>query len=115
MANPVVHFEILGSDAAKTQAFYRDLFGWTINADNPMEYGIVEGGDGGIGGGVGATQDGSHLVTVYVQVQDLQAALDRAVELGGRVVLPVTDVPNVVALAQFADPDGNVVGLVKGP
>ena len=115
MPNPVVHFEILGSDPAKTQAFYRELFGWTINADNPMQYGIVEGGDGGIGGGVGATQDGSKLVTVYVQVQDLQAALDRAVELGGRVVLPVTVVPNVVTLAQFADPDGNVVGLVKGP
>ena len=45
MPNPVVHFEILGPDAVKTQAFYRDLFGWTINADNPMQYGLVEAGD----------------------------------------------------------------------
>ena len=113
MANPVVHFEILGPDAARTQGFYRELFGWTINADNPMNYGIVEGGDGGIGGGVGASQDGSALVTVYVQVDDIQAALDRAVALGGTVVMPVLEIPNMVTFAQFADPDGNVVGLVK--
>ena len=112
MVNPVVHFEILGPDAARTQAFYRDLFGWTINANNPMQYGLVEASDGGIGGGVGATQDGSHLVTVYVQVDDIQAALDRVVELGATVVMPVMEIPNMVTFAQFADPDGNVVGLV---
>lgn len=113
MPNPVVHFEILGPDAVKTQAFYRDLFGWTINADNPMQYGLVEAGDGGIGGGVGATQDGSRLVTVYVQVDDIQAALDKAVALGATVVMPVLEIPGMVTFAQFADPDGNVVGLVK--
>ena len=114
MPNPVVHFEILGPDAAKTQAFYRDLFGWTINVDNPMQYGLVQADEGGIGGGVGATQDGSHLVTVYVQVPDPQVALDRAVELGGTVVMPVTEIPDLVTIGLFADPDGNVIGLVKG-
>ncbi len=114
MVNPVVHFEILGPDAAKTQAYYRDLFGWTINSDNPMQYGLVEAGGGGIGGGVGATQDGSRMVTVYVQVDDPQAALDRAVELGGSVVMPVTEIPNMVTMAQFSDPDGKIIGLVKG-
>src|SRR5207248_5809418 len=77
MANPVVHFEILGRDAAKTQQYYRDLFGWEINADNPMQYGVIAPGEGGIGGGVGASPMGQPIVTVYVQAADPQAALDR--------------------------------------
>ena len=32
MANPVVHFEIMGKDGAALQKFYADLFGWTIDA-----------------------------------------------------------------------------------
>ena len=114
MANPVVHFEIMGRDAAKTQQYYRELFGWEINADNPMQYGVIAPGDGGIGGGIGSTPMGQPIVTVYVQVADPQAALDRAVELGGQQVMPVTDVPGMVTLALFSDPDGNVVGIVKG-
>ena len=114
MANPVVHFEIMGRDAAKTQQYYRDLFGWEINADNPMQYGVIAPGDGGIGGGVGATPMGQPIVTVYVQAPDPQAALDKAVELGGQQVMPVTEVPGMVTFALFSDPDGNVVGIVKG-
>jgi predicted enzyme related to lactoylglutathione lyase len=113
MANPVVHFEIMGTDAARTQAYYRDLFGWEINADNPMNYGIVTAGGVGIGGGVGATPMGNKMVTVYVQVPDPQAALDRAVQLGGQVVMPVTEIPGMVTFALFSDPDGNVVGIVR--
>jgi predicted enzyme related to lactoylglutathione lyase len=41
MANPVTHFEIHGRDGKKTQAFYASLFGWTVDADNPMDYGMV--------------------------------------------------------------------------
>jgi uncharacterized protein len=51
MPNPVVHFEVSGRDVAKTQGFYATLFGWKIDANNPMSYGVVEAQDGvGIGG-----------------------------------------------------------------
>jgi predicted enzyme related to lactoylglutathione lyase len=53
-------------------------------------------------------------VTIYVQVPDLQAALDQAVALGGKVLMPPTEIPGVVTLAMFADPEGNVIGLTKG-
>ena len=61
-----------------------------INSDNPMKYGLVEtnGGAGGINGGVGPENDGGKRVSIYAQVVDLQATLDRAVELGGKVILP---------------------------
>ena len=52
MPNPVVHFEVVGKDGAKLQQFYSSTFGWTINADNPMNYGMVENDGEGINGGI---------------------------------------------------------------
>jgi predicted enzyme related to lactoylglutathione lyase len=114
MADPVVHFEVAGKDAAALQSFYASLFGWKIDANNPMNYGMVEAGEGGIGGGVGPSPDGAKHITWYVQVDDLQAALDQAAKLGGKTVMPPMDVPGGPSIAQFEDPEGNVVGLVKG-
>src|SRR5437867_11388718 len=78
MANPVVHFEVSGGDGAKLQDFYSKLFDWKINADNAMNYGIVDNGGEGINGGVGQTPDGSSHLTFYVQVPDINAHLDKA-------------------------------------
>lgn len=44
MGMPVVHFEVLGSDAAALQHFYSELFDWTIRTDNPLGYGLVDTG-----------------------------------------------------------------------
>jgi hypothetical protein len=114
MGDPVVHFEILGPDGAGLQKYYADLFGWDIDADNPQNYGMVKGIDPGIGGGVGPSQDGKPFVTVYVQSDDLQASLDKAESLGGKLVMEPMDIPDGPSIAMFADPQGNVVGLVNG-
>jgi predicted enzyme related to lactoylglutathione lyase len=113
MPNPVTHFEVSGPDAAALQSFYGSLFGWKIDADNEMNYGMVDTGEGGIGGGVGPTPDGQGHVTWYVQVADLQAALDKAESLGGKTVNPPMDVPGGPSIAHFADPAGNLIGLLK--
>ncbi len=110
--NPVTWFEILGNDGASLQKFYGDLFGWKIDAANPMNYGMVEGKDGGIGGGISAAQDAKPQVTVYVVVDDLQAMLDKAKGLGGEIVMPPMDVPGGPKIAQFKDPQGNVIGIM---
>jgi len=114
MPQPVVHFEVIGQDGPALQKFYSDVFGWTVNADNPMNYGIVAPGDGGIGGGIGQSPDGERLVTFYVQVDDLQASLNKVLELGGSVVMPPMDMAGGPSLAQFTDPEGNRIGLVAG-
>ncbi len=114
MANPVVHFEIIGKDAAKTQQFYSTLFGWKVDANNPMNYGMVDNGGQGINGGIGGSEAGGQPQAVfYVEVADPQATLDKVSGMGGKVLTPVTEIPGTVTFAMFADPDGNTIGLVK--
>jgi predicted enzyme related to lactoylglutathione lyase len=116
MGAPVVHFEIMGGEGNELETFNGELFGWRISSNNPVKYGIVDtsGGPGGINGGVGPANDGGKRVSIYAQVNDLQATLDRAEKLGGKTILPPTEVPGGPKLAMFADPAGNVTGLFLG-
>src|SRR4030095_11560723 len=116
MGAPVVHFEIMGGEGGQLEKFYSELFGWKINSNNPMKYGVVDtgGGPGGINGGVGPAHDGGQRVSVYAKVNDLQPTLDRAERLGGKTILPPTEVPAGPRVAMFADPAGNDAGLLLG-
>jgi uncharacterized protein len=116
MSHPVVHFEIAGEDAGALQSFYRDAFGWSVDSNNPMNYGFVKtGGEEGIGGGMLQGQGPmSHYVTVYVRVPDVGAHLRKVESLGGKTVVPPTDLPNGGQFAMFSDVAGNVLGLYKG-
>ncbi len=108
----VTHFEILGKDAAKSREFYSGLFGWTIDANNPMDYGMVPATENGIGGGIVAAPEGmAPTTTIYVEVDNCQTYLDKAVAMGGKVIMERQVIPGMIAFAQFADPDGNVIGL----
>jgi uncharacterized protein len=120
MGQPVVHFEIIGTDAKKLQSYYAELFGWEIDAENPMGYGIVQregnvNADGvGIGGGVGTGPEGyAGHVTVYVEVPDVETALAKAESLGGSRMMGPDKVMEGVELGLFTDPEGHVVGVVK--
>jgi predicted enzyme related to lactoylglutathione lyase len=121
MGQPVVHFEVVGKDGEKLHSYYSELFGWEINADNPMKYGMVSrdgntNPDGmGIGGGVGQGPEGYEgHVTFYVEVPDVEAALAKAESLGGERVMGPEKIMDQVELGQFKDPEGHVIGLVKG-
>lgn len=114
MGKPVVHFEVTGKDGKRLQKFYADLFGWKVDTNNPMQYGMVDTGGKGINGGIAATQQGSPGgVTFYVEVEDLDEYLRTAERLGAKTLMPASQVPNGPALAMFADPEGNRIGLVK--
>ena len=120
MGQPVVHFEIVGKDADKLQGYYSDLFGWEIDANNPMKYGIVQregntNADGaGIGGGVGPGPEGypGH-VTFYVEVPDVEAALAKAESLGGTRMMGPDKPMEGLEIGLFNDLEGHVVGLVR--
>jgi predicted enzyme related to lactoylglutathione lyase len=98
----------------RRSSFYRDLFGWGIDADNPDNYGIIDTKNEGTGinGGIGASQQGRSWVTFYVECDDPAATLAKAERLGGRRVMEPMQSMNVT-YALFADPEGNVIGLAK--
>ena len=116
LPNPVVHFEIVGKDHEALQQYYRELFNWNITLASPeFPYGVVSAEEqgAGIGGGVGSSMGGDAQSTFYVEVDDIQASLDRAVEMGGEVAMPVTVIPGMVIFAHFKDIEGNLIGLVS--
>jgi predicted enzyme related to lactoylglutathione lyase len=120
MGQPVVHFEIMGKDAKALGSFYADLFGWDVNADNPMHYGTVAREDNlnaegvGIGGGIGQVPEGyGGHVTFYVEVPDVEAALAQAEGLGGRRMMGPEEPMEGLVIGLFLDPEGHLVGLVK--
>jgi predicted enzyme related to lactoylglutathione lyase len=119
MGQPVVHFEITARDASRLHAYYSELFGWEIDAGNPMNYGIVAredniGEDGvGIGGGIaqGPEGYGGH-VTFYVQVPDVEASMAQAESLGGTRMMGPEEVMEGLVIGLFEDPEGNVIGVM---
>jgi predicted enzyme related to lactoylglutathione lyase len=120
MGQPVVHFEVVGRDGPALQSFYSQLFGWRIDANNPMGYGIVAREDNlnadgvGIGGGVGPGPEGySGHVTFYVEVPDVEAALAQAESLGGTRMMGPDEVMEGLVIGLFTDPEGHTIGVVK--
>ena len=116
--NNVCHWEIGAKDAPALQSFYRKLFDWEIDANNPMNYGMARTGGqagNGIDGGIcPRCEETPAYVTFYVRVEDLQTYLDRAVSLGGTTLVPPTEIPGGGGhIAIFADLEGNRIGLYK--
>jgi predicted enzyme related to lactoylglutathione lyase len=117
MGTPITHFEINVADFKRAKDFYGNLFGWQIQDIPAANYGLIDTGvKMGINGGIGQLDAGkTPFVTFYVQVEDPQSYLDKAVSLGAKVLVPLTVVPDMVTYALFCDLDGCCVGLIKGP
>jgi predicted enzyme related to lactoylglutathione lyase len=120
MGQPVVHFEVIGKDGEKLRDYYSELFDWEIDADNEMNYGVINRdgnttSDGvGIGGGVAGGPEGyDGHVTFYVEVPDVEAALNKAESLGGTRVMGPETIMGSMVLGQLNDPEGNVIGLIQ--
>jgi predicted enzyme related to lactoylglutathione lyase len=120
MGQPVVHFEIVGTDGDKLQSYYAELFGWEIDANNEMKYGIVprEGNtnaDGvGVGGGIATGPEGyGGHVTFYVEVPDVEASLAQAESLGGTRTMGPEEVMEGLVIGLFNDPEGHTIGVIQ--
>ena len=111
MASKIVHVEVVGKDGSALQRFYSDVFGWELDTNNPGGYGMLRQGD--LSAGIGPTQSGEPgHVSFYVNTDDPAATLRRVEELGGRVIMPLTEVAPETTIALFADPEGHIVGLM---
>jgi predicted enzyme related to lactoylglutathione lyase len=127
MGQPVLHFEVIGTDPAKLRSFFGDLFGWEFDTtgsvaesvSEPGNYGFVDpdtstdgqGIPGGVGGG--AAYEGHAIF--YVGVPDVEEALQRAESLGGtRRMGPERAPGRDLVVGHFTDPEGHLIGLA-GP
>ena len=114
MGNGVVHFEFGAADDEPLVAFYRGIFDWDLQGFAGGGYTVIDTRAGaGINGGIGKSRTGEPWSAFYVEAQDPQALLDKAISLGATTVLPVTDFGGAVTIAMFNDPDGLLIGLVK--
>jgi uncharacterized protein len=112
MGQPVVHFEIGCRDIPKTQAFYSQLFGWNMNTAGIAAM-IDTAANTGIDGHVTALGHEPHHYTIfYVEVENIQACIEQATGLGGKMLVAPVSIPGG-SFAWIADPDGNTVGLWK--
>ena len=130
MGNPVVHFEIIGTDPQALRDYYGELFGWDFDTSGrvsdqvsvPDDYGFVAPdtsaagpGTSGIPGGVGGGPGYPAHVLFYVAVPDVEVALQEAERLGGTRRLGPAKAPTGLVVGHFTDPEGNLVGLAAVP
>ena len=111
MAHPVIHAEIRSADPDATRAFFAELFDWTYSDGAFPGYSFVAtGAEGTIPTAIGPLQGGSDAVLFFIRVDDVEATLARAEELGGKIIQPAQQVPDVT-FGVFADAQGHVVGV----
>jgi uncharacterized protein len=112
MPHPVVHAEIRSNDPDATRSFFGELFGWTYPNEGDLPgYTFVDTGvPDALYTAIGPVQGGSDLVTFFVGVDDMDAAVATTTRLGGSIVQPPVKIPGVT-FALIADPQGHVVGL----
>ena len=104
--NQVVHFEIGGTDIARSAAFYTSLFGWKI-IDGPAK--MVEGA--GLTGHLNSLgHEPYNYTVVYIGVDDIRACISKAESLGARTLVGPIEIPTG-QFAWISDPTGTTIGL----
>jgi uncharacterized protein len=108
MTNPVLQFQILSKSPDETASFYTSLFGWTIDANNPLGYRKIDTGSSqGIQGGIWpAPPQAPNFVQLFMGVIDLNAAVQKAEGLGAKTIIPPTTLPEGDEMAVMLDPQG---------
>ena len=115
MGNPVVQFQILSKAPDETADFYTKLFGWTVNADNPLGYReISTGSQHGIQGGIWpAPPQAPNFVQLFIAVDNVRAVSEKAEKAGAKILIPPTSLPDGGEMAVLHDPQGMSFGIVK--
>ncbi len=113
--NRFTHFELVSDDLEKTAAFYREVFGWKVEKwEGPVDYWMVTSGDEstpGINGGLMPAGGDFGGTINTVEVDDIDAAIAKALANGGEVALEKQAIPGVGYQAYFKDNAGIIVGL----
>ena len=116
MGNPIVHFELWSREPKKVADFYSEVFDWSVNYTDQLSYWLIDTLSGsGINGGMFEPQEGAlpAKLAFYVQVDDVEAAIEKATAAGAKVLVPATEIPQVGWSAILLDPEERAFGLFK--
>jgi predicted enzyme related to lactoylglutathione lyase len=108
MTNPVMQFQILSKAPDETARFYSTLFDWSVDANNPLGYRRIDTGSGeGIQGGIWpAPPQSPNFVQLFVAVDDVTSSVQKAENLGAKLIIPPTKLPEGDEMAVLHDPQG---------
>lgn len=112
----IVHFEIPVDDPVRAGAFYRDALGWEITGFGDQPYWLVRAGEDdepGANGALIARGDVHQSPILIAGVEDVDDALRRVEQSGGRVVHGKLPIPGVGWSAYVVDSEGNTIGLFQ--
>ena len=112
MANSVAKWQILSADPDRTAKFYASLFGWRVDAKNALGYRELKTSNGIDGGVWPAPPEAHDFVQLFVEVDDIDAAIAKATSLGGTVMVPKSALPDGDTMAILCDPRGLSFGLM---
>jgi uncharacterized protein len=117
MPSPI-RFEIHAGDPERAIAFYTAVFGWSFQRLGDQPYWLV--GTGGMDGGllprIGDEPDAAAPVTAFIvtlDVADVDATVEAALDAGGSVALPRQAVPGIGWVAYLKDTEGNILGVLQ--
>ena len=114
MGNPLCHWEFMVNDVEKSKAFYGKVFDWEFDESSYPGYCLVKTGKDPEGGMMKKPPEAPCTsLSQYFLVDDIDATLAKAQELGASVALPKMEIPNVGFAGMFVDPDGIPVGLFE--
>ncbi len=114
-----IWYELLTSDADAAQDFYGKLTGWTFETRSDMDYRMISGSDGGVGGFMPLTAEmtanGARPAWLgYIAVDDVDAAAKAVTGAGGSVHKEPWTIDGVGRMAFVADPQGAMFYIMRG-
>ena len=115
MPNPVFQFQIVSKDPDETASFYTQLFEWSVDANNALNYRQIEThAREGIQGGIWPAPPEAHsFVQLFIAVEDVGAAVQKAEALGAKVLIPPTAIPGGEEMAVLLDPQQISFGVYR--
>jgi predicted enzyme related to lactoylglutathione lyase len=113
----VVHFEIDAKKPDRAVSFYEKVFAWKIEKwKGPVDYWLITTGntkEPGIDGGLSRRTEDTPSTVNTIAVPSVDKFAKKIQENGGKIVRAKMAVPGVGWMAYFADPEGNVWGLME--
>lgn len=110
--------ELLTNDVAAAKQFYSELFGWQMEeiVNDGMEYTTLKVNGDEIGGIMKRPAEAGEMAPMwggYVTVEDADASVTKVEALGGKVCVPLQDIPDVGRFCVIKDPQGAMLSLIS--